>query len=139
MFPLKVWLLVVTAPPLLASAGARLNTPEVIEAPFVVGVALIEPTEIELPVEVLPSAIKYWDEVPVGVLNPAPVILALVFTSVTYVLPNCILLLESTIAPLPMAVALVNPSVATLAEKPIAVLLVPVILLFNAEFPRAVL
>ena len=44
LFPAKDCALVVTIPPLEASAGAKLNSPELIVAPFVVELELIAPT-----------------------------------------------------------------------------------------------
>ncbi len=52
--------------------------------------------------------------------------------TVTASLPNRILLLASTMAPAPMAVALVRFPAATSASCPMAVLLLPVVLLRSA-------
>ena len=62
-----------------------------------------------------------------------------VSTSVTASLPSLILLLASTIAPAPIAVALFKSPADTLATDPIAVLLLPVVLLTSALNPLAVL
>ena len=59
--------------------------------------------------------------------------------TVTAVFPKRILLLALTLAPLPIAVALVRFPVDTLAENPMAVLLLPVVLLKSALRPLAVL
>ena len=49
-------------------------------------------------------------------------IVPLVFTSRTLVFPNCMVFDAPTLAPYPIAVALVNAAVATSAPLPIAVL-----------------
>src|SRR5215217_5698114 len=59
--------------------------------------------------------------------------------TVTAVFPRRILLLASTTAPEPIAVALVRSPAATLALTPMAVLLLPVVLLPSAKAPLAVL
>ena len=72
--PPNVCALEVTIPPLVPSAGVKLNTPEVMVAPLAVDDTPIDPIEVEdPPVEVEPSAIKYSVLVPFGVLKPAPV------------------------------------------------------------------
>ena len=73
LLPANVWFPVVTIPPLFSSAGARFNSPAVIEAPFAFEEVLIAPTVVELPEETEPSAIKYWEEVPFGTLKPSAV------------------------------------------------------------------
>ena len=63
----------------------------------------------------------------------------LVFTLVTAVFPNCMVLLAATIAPLPMAVALLRLFAETSAAYPIAVLFKPVVFDESALLPIAVL
>ena len=58
LFPAKDCVPVVTTPPLLAFAGAKFNTPEVMLAPFTFEVLVIVPTEIELPPPVLAMVIE---------------------------------------------------------------------------------
>ena len=59
----------------------------------------------------------------------------LVLTLVTDVLPNCMVLLAVTIAPLPIAVALVKSPEPTSALAPIAVFPSPVVIESNAVVP----
>ena len=58
--PPNVCALEVTIPPLVPSAGVKLNTPEVIVPPLAVDEAPIAPIVVAtVPAEVEPSAIKY--------------------------------------------------------------------------------
>ena len=59
--------------------------------------------------------------------------------TVTAAFPRRILLLALTMAPVPIAVALVRFPADTLATNPMAVLLLPVVLLKSAPTPLAVL
>ena len=71
-------------------------------------------------------------EPPVGITAPS--------ITVTKLFPRRILLLALTTAPAPIAVALVRfPGKDTLASNPMAVLLLPVVLLLSAVAPQAVL
>ena len=67
------------------------------------------------------------------------VIVPLVFTLVTDEFPSCTVLLASTIAPLPIAVALVRFPERTSALLPMAVFLDPYSLFSSAFLPMAVL
>ena len=75
LFPAKVWSAVVTMPPLVASAGARFNSPEVTVAPFGSEEVLIAPTVAIPPLDTEPSAIKYSVERPFCFINELEVIL----------------------------------------------------------------
>ena len=78
--PAKVWVAVVTIPPLVPSAGDRLSTPEVIVAPFAFEDPLIEPIDnVAAPAgaqEGTPLAnVNIWPSVPLGkrLVEPAAV------------------------------------------------------------------
>jgi len=74
LLPAKVCEPVVTIPALVPLAGAKLNTPAVIVPPLAVDEPPIAPIVVAtVPVDVEPSAIKYCEEEPAGVLNPAAV------------------------------------------------------------------
>src|ERR1019366_1798731 len=105
-----------------------------VELPGICQVAKPEASDVSI----LPT-----DGVPPVIFNPPATNIALLpvpaKTWVIALLPNCIVLLALTIAPLPIAVALVRFAEATSAEKPRAVLFVPEILEVSAISPSAVL
>ena len=69
LLPAKDCVPVLTTPPLVAFAGAKLKTPEVMLAPFAVDVLVMVPTEIVLPPPVLAMVI---DPFPFVIEIPEP-------------------------------------------------------------------
>ena len=75
LIPPMAWVPAVRIPPFVASAGAKLNTPDAILAPLVVELEAIEPIVVELGVVQLKVplavAVNTWPSVP-ALVNPVP-------------------------------------------------------------------
>ena len=89
----------------------------------------------------LPSVFRTWSAEPsvLGIVIAPVVTEPLVLTFVTEVLPSWMVLLAATLAPEPIAVALVRLFDATSAAAPIAVLSPPVVFVSKAAEPSATL